>query len=276
MSGECRFHAATREQLDRLERALVASKLFVDAEELHAVHRQTPWRLQVDDRGHVGVLDRWRDHLAYLSIDALWCPPRAVPGALACFREVGLGLGLTDVVSPPVPLEEVRAYTSGGMRERTIVATYVLAPVVPVVGELPARLVLRHAGHRDIPALLAVDAECFEPFWRYDARHLARFCETGRLVLAERLGKPVGYTLCTVEAGDGLLGRLCVTPEMRLQGIGSALLADAVAHVREHGGERLTLSTQIDNAASQALYRKAGFRDTGRRYAFLRFGTDEG
>lgn len=274
-SGE--YHAASAREIDRLARTLLGTNTFADAEELETAHRDEPWRIQVSSRGDVAVLGRWRDHLSILEIQALWCPASRISPAVTHFLDLGRRLGYTDVVSPPTPVEESRPYEAAGMHACVTVAAFLLDGLGEVPDRpLPEGLTLRAAGHRDIPTIIEVDSRSFDPFWRYDARHLARFCSTGHLTLAERDGEAVGYTLCTVDAGFGLLGRLGVTPARRRQGIGSALLLDAVSRVREHGGERLSLSTQIDNMPSQRLYRKMLFRDTGRRYAFLRFGSDEG
>jgi ribosomal protein S18 acetylase RimI-like enzyme len=251
--------------------------VFRDADELRAVQAEESWRIRVNDRGDVAVLGVWRDHLRLLAVEALWCPIAAIPGALRAFLALGEELGLEDVVSPPVPFEETAAYESAGMHAHTVVTTFtrhrLAADPHPAC---PEGLVLREAGHGDLETLLELDTACFEPFWRYDARHIARFFATGRLALAERDGVAVGYTLCTVDGDDGLLGRLCVLPGHRRDGIGTALLHEAVQYVSRNGGSRLTLSTQVDNAPARALYRSADLRDTKRRYAFLRFGADEG
>lgn len=272
------FRPVTPHQAGKLERSLLATKLFTGAEDLHAVLAERPWAVQVNGRGDVAVLARWRDHLPYLSIEALWCPLPEVPQALRDCLGIAREHGMTDVVSPPTRVEEMRVFESAGMRPEVTVVTLVRETDGVVEGADPARagITFRHLGHLDIPAILELDMRCFEPFWAYDAHHLARFCTTGRLVAALRADVMLGYTLTTVDGGDGLLGRLCVAPEVRRQGIGLALVADAVEFVRSQGGEHITLSTQIGNAPSQALYAKAGFRDNGRRYVFLRFGFDEG
>lgn len=267
------FRPPTDREFGRLERTLVAAKVFTGADEMRAVRERDPWRLQVNDRGDVAVLARWRDHLPVLAIEALWCPTARIPSAVAGFRRVGEEIGLTDVVSPPTPIEEAKPYEAAGMRAHTVVTTYVLGRLAGLrMPSAPRELVIREADHRDLETLLALDSECFEPFWRYDARHMSRFFATGRLALALLDGRPVGYTLCTIDGDDGLLGRLCVTEPNRRLGVGSALLFESARYINREGGLRMTLSTQVDNRPSQALYRSASMRDTGHRYAFLRFG----
>lgn len=271
------FRQATPRETGRLERTLVAAKVFPSVDEMRATIRHEQWRVQVSSAGDVAVLARWRDHLPVLAVDALWCPARSIPAAMQYFLGLGRERGFEDVVSPPTPREETAPYEEAGMHVHTVVRTYVLGGIADVPGaQEPAGVAIRPAGHRDVPRLLAVDSACFEPFWRYDTRHLVRFCSTGRLAVAERGGEAVGYTLCTVDGDDGLLGRLCVLPDFRREGIGTALLADAVRHVARQGGVRVTLSTQVENEPSQALYRSAGFHETGRHYAFMRFGGAKG
>lgn len=272
-----RFRDANPAQAARLARSLVAAGVFGSSEELAAIHSAEPWRIQLSGRGDVVILGRWRDHLPYLAILALWCPAGRIGAAVTHVRELAARRGFSDVVSPPVPVEDTAPYEGAGMRARTVVATYQL-DLASASGcvSAPEGIELRPATSGDIPALLDVDSRCFEPFWSYDARHLTEFLATSRLTVAEQRDEVLGYTLCTVSRGDGLLGRLCVVPEWRRRGVGSSLVSDAVRYVGEQGGAHLMLSTQVDNATSQALYRQANFHDTGRRYAFLWFGGTEG
>ncbi|MHB1322969.1 MAG: GNAT family N-acetyltransferase [Coriobacteriia bacterium] len=276
MSGPA-FREPTGEELAKLERMLVTARVFGNGEEMRSAIAGEPWRIRTTDGGEVAVLSRWRDHLPVLAIDALWCATSAIPCAVQALRRLGWSVGLSDMVSPPIPVEETGPYEAAGMRVHTVVATFALAPLGAThVARNVRGLTIRRARKGDVPVVMRVDAACFDSFWRYDRRHLERFCDTGRLALAEVDGMAVGYTLCTVDADDGLLGRLCVVPGMRRRHIGSALLAEAVSFVGRAGGSRVTLSTQVDNQPSQALYRSASFSDTGRRYAFLRFGAEKG
>jgi ribosomal-protein-alanine N-acetyltransferase len=275
MRHERAFHEASKRELGRLSRSLLAAKAFSSAEELEGVAEREPWRVQVNDGGDVAVLGMWRSHLPVLAIDALWCSARNIPEAVRQIRDVGRQHGLTDVVSPPVPVEEEAPYLLAGMHTYTTVLTLVRTTTEEESAPDPDCLVIRPAGSPDVDLLLDLDARCFEPFWHYDAQHVVRFCTTARLAVAERDGEAVGYTLCTVDGGEGLIGRLCVVPEWRRRGIGRALLLDAVRHSTRHGARRITLSTQVENQTSQALYRGTAFRDTGRRFAFMRFGESE-
>lgn len=53
---------------------------------------------------------------------------------------------------------------------------------------------------------------------------------------------------------------LYVDPGVRGQGLASALLAEAIASIRENGGTYLRLSADAANVRAHGFYRKAGFR----------------
>jgi ribosomal protein S18 acetylase RimI-like enzyme len=78
-------------------------------------------------------------------------------------------------------------------------------------------------------------------------------------------GTIVGFQLSTASGSTAHLVRLTVSTEWHGQGIGSALLAHAITSYRANGLSQVTLNTQLDNIASQFLYRKFGFNATGQR-----------
>jgi ribosomal protein S18 acetylase RimI-like enzyme len=108
-----------------------------------------------------------------------------------------------------------------------------------------------------------VDGACFDPFWRYDEAHLTRLMSVDRVSVATAAWSLVGYTLSTLRAGDGGLGRLAVAPPHRRRGIGRALALEAVGWAADTGARNVVLSTQEVNMASRGLYRSIGFRETG-------------
>lgn len=71
------------------------------------------------------------------------------------------------------------------------------------------------------------------------------------------------FTTSTAEGGKVAWFEDCIVrPENRRKGIGKALLEFVIAQARAEGALRVMLLTDGDNARAQALYRKAGFRDS--------------
>lgn len=268
-----RFRDASEAQVDRLIRPLLAARLFADEAALRAVHHARPWAIQVNERGDVAVLDRWRDHLDLLAVEALWCPHRHIGAAISDLEACADRHGHSGLVSPPVLEADVQHYRSAGFQVRELLETLELKLSSHTRGAVGG-LGVRAASAADVTSILAVDAACFEPFWRYDRRLLERFCDAGGLSLIEQDGRCLGYTLVTVHRDSAVLGRLCVDTPFRRQGVGTRLLDSAIDSAVGAGARYLTLSTQTGNDIALALYRSAGFRLTGRRYAFLTLGSD--
>lgn len=269
-----RFADATTSQLDRLVRPLLAARLFPDEATLRAVHLMRPWAIQVNERGDVAVMDRWRDHLDLAAIEALWCPLRHLPAAVTDLDACANAHGFSGIVSPPVLEADVPVYRSGGLEVREMLETLDLTIEPATHTAPPVDIIVRAAGPADIDSLLEVDAACFEPFWRYDRRLLDRYCADGGLALAERDGACLGYTLVTIDRDSAVLGRLCVEPRSRRAGVGATLLRRAVDAAHEAGARHMTLSAREHNDEALRLYRAQGFRLTGRRYAFMTLGRD--
>ena len=82
---------------------------------------------------------------------------------------------------------------------------------------------LRPAERWDLEDLLAVDAACFDGFWRYGEPELVELLATERAVIAQTdSGELIGYTLATVSRGAATLGRLAVSPQARATGAPAA------------------------------------------------------
>jgi RimJ/RimL family protein N-acetyltransferase len=69
--------------------------------------------------------------------------------------------------------------------------------------------------------------------------------------------------------GFGEIG-MCVAREWRDRGVGSALVAAAIAWARERGLHKLSLGVFADNERAISLYRKFGFVEEGRRIKHYR------
>lgn len=77
-----------------------------------------------------------------------------------------------------------------------------------------------------------------------------------------------GFALGRAVAGEAELVTVAVDPGARRQGTGRALLAGFEAAARQRGAAQAFLEVADDNAAARALYRAAGWHETGRRRGY--------
>ena len=140
------------------------------------------------------------------------------------------------------------------------------------VASLPASSVrLRSVGGYDLGPLTALDHAVFEPPYQLTSGELVELMVTsGDFILADdpETGM-VGYACADVVGDTGQIIRLAVHPAARKQGIGSALLNDALAYCQSNGAHRVTINTQESNTVSLSLYEQFGFHRVGRRVPLL-------
>ena len=259
--------AATAEECRAIWPAVDADHLLDGPEELCDYHADGPWRVRVAGRGEACLLGAWRLHLDVLAMRGVWCAERHVGAfandAVEMAREHGFG----RVLSPLLPADLLGGYRRAGMRD--------LEPIVAIQGtpdrlrpaEPPVGVSVRVATHDDLEALAALDADCFDPFWRYEADELAELMRRERCALAQTAGgELIGYTLATVSRGAAVLSRLCTAPAARRRGIGSTLLSDVGAWARHSEATTIALCTQDANVASRALYASSGLVERDERY----------
>ncbi|HSX68364.1 GNAT family N-acetyltransferase [Nocardioides sp.] len=83
-----------------------------------------------------------------------------------------------------------------------------------------------------------------------------------------------GYVLMRTVGEVSDLQRIGVAPSRQRAGLAAALLAAAIAGVREEGAERILLEVAEDNAAARAFYARAGFVEIDRRPRYYRHEVD--
>ncbi len=83
-----------------------------------------------------------------------------------------------------------------------------------------------------------------------------------------------GFVLARVAADEAEILTLAVAPAARRQGIGGALLAEAMAGAVVRGAGAMFLEVSDRNAAARALYAAAGFLSVGRRKRYYGDGAD--
>jgi ribosomal-protein-alanine N-acetyltransferase len=64
------------------------------------------------------------------------------------------------------------------------------------------------------------------------------------------------------------LENIVVASTVRRQGVGTRLLGEFVAHARAERGSGIFLEVRKSNESARALYRKAGFEETGLRRSY--------
>jgi ribosomal protein S18 acetylase RimI-like enzyme len=120
---------------------------------------------------------------------------------------------------------------------------------------------LRRARRWERKALLVVDHDAFDSFWRLDPVSLVEAIQAtpvSRVRVAVD-GGIVGYAI-TGHAGDtGYLQRLAVQPEHQGRGIGRALVDDALTWLRSRNATAASVNTQEANQRALHLYERMGF-----------------
>lgn len=262
--------SVTADELERLWPAVSAAHLAHDAASFADSVRAEPWTVRVSSAGDALVLGRWRAHLPVLAIRALWAPAARVGALVGEVRSLAADRGFETVLSPLATRRDLEPYLLAGMDEEARIVAF-SAPVGSVRrSEPPAGTRLRHATAGDAEALLELDADCFEPFWRYGSPEFARMFVEDRALLCEGDGGGViGYAACSHFGASATLGRLAVARRARRLGVGRALLAAAAEDALRAGAMGMSLCTQAGNRESRELYRSAGLVRTDADYALL-------
>jgi len=121
---------------------------------------------------------------------------------------------------------------------------------------------LRRARRRDRSDVLDVDRRAFESFWHLGADGLQDALNATTSVRFRVLDERgiVGYAVCGRAMDIGYLQRLAVHPDHVRQGIGSALVMDAIRWLRRRRSRMMLVNTQESNTTALALYRRLGFQ----------------
>lgn len=117
----------------------------------------------------------------------------------------------------------------------------------------------------DAPVLEALHATAFDSPW--DASALAELLgQAGVLALATE----DGFILCRTVVDEAEILTLAVRPEARGQGLGLKLVSAAADLAKSAGADSFFLEVAEDNQAARALYKRAGFVETGRRKGYYK------
>jgi ribosomal-protein-alanine N-acetyltransferase len=130
-----------------------------------------------------------------------------------------------------------------------------------------SELAIRNLGYGDLPAVAAIERRAFPTPWSIAMFVLELSKPTGLCLAALRCGKLVGYTVCSRYDTVWHVMNIAVDPNLRRQGIASALLEELYERAGDASAQ-FTLEVRRSNQAAIELYQRDGFRIAGlrRRY----------
>jgi GNAT superfamily N-acetyltransferase len=118
----------------------------------------------------------------------------------------------------------------------------------------------RRARRGDRAAVLEVDHQAFNPFWRFDQAGLddaRRATPTARFRVVDR-GSIEGYAVTGRAGAISYLQRLAVRPDRQRGGVGTSLVIDALYWAQRRGAASMLVNTQERNQPALALYQRLG------------------
>ena len=126
----------------------------------------------------------------------------------------------------------------------------------------------RRMGLDDLPALVALERQCFSHPWREKQFRLGLEGKVFKVFGLEHDGALAAY-VSFYHVGDEMeILNLAVVPELRRRGLGRRLLRLALAICRRMGVATARLEARQSNQAALALYSDQGFEPCGVRKGY--------
>jgi ribosomal-protein-alanine N-acetyltransferase len=141
-------------------------------------------------------------------------------------------------------------------------------------------IVLRSYESRDLDAIVELDAECFEPPFRFSGAAMRRFAEAENAwaLVAESEGALAGFCIVHLERAEtvdvGYVVTIDVAAGFRRRGLGEQMLAAGEAWVQASGGAGMMLHVFVKNDVAVRFYERLGYRRVGGQRGFYGPGID--
>ena len=208
-------------------------------------------------RGRTVRIGPWRGRPGVASVATYLDEPidaEAVREIAARLQEQGYHRAVTAALAPA----EQAAFTSAGFQ--SLQDLVLMKRVLDSTTSRPQHKLRRHR-RRKFDDILAIDAAAFDSFWRFDLIGLREAIDATphRLLRITTDEPPVGYALSGVARERAYLQRLAVHPDASGQGIGTALLLDALRWMTFRGADVAFVNTQAGNDRARLLYERNGF-----------------
>ncbi|UOO81665.1 ribosomal protein S18-alanine N-acetyltransferase [Uruburuella testudinis] len=127
-------------------------------------------------------------------------------------------------------------------------------------------MIVRTARPEDCAALAALDAQCNPSPWSAAQFQTALNNRHSCVIIMETAAQtPAGFAVWQTLFDESELHLIATAPAQRRQGVAAQLLAEWFQTALSTGVRRCFLEVRASNLAAQALYRKHGFSECGRR-----------
>jgi ribosomal-protein-alanine N-acetyltransferase len=131
---------------------------------------------------------------------------------------------------------------------------------MPIDQKQEVRVHIRWLIRRDMPEVLAIEAESFEfPWLGNDFAHSLRQRNCIGMI-AEYENQVVGFMIYELHKTRIHVLNLAVAGEFRRCGVGSQMIAKLIAKLSVHRRSRIILEVRETNLAAQLFFRENGFR----------------
>lgn len=125
---------------------------------------------------------------------------------------------------------------------------------------------IRKMAVEDVPAVAKLDQLAFTLPWTERSFHFEVTSNpASRCWVAEQAGLIVGVVVAWLLVDEVHIATIATHPDFRRQGIAQALLAHVLKSGAQEGAVSSFLEVRASNIAAQAMYRKFGYEETGRR-----------
>jgi ribosomal-protein-alanine N-acetyltransferase len=131
----------------------------------------------------------------------------------------------------------------------------------------PTGLEIRRLSYADLPQVIAIERRAFPTPWSLAMFVLELSKPSGICLAGLRDGRLVGYLVCSRYDTVWHLMNVAVDPDLRRQGIATALI-ERLFGLADRPGERYTLEVRTSNDGAIRLYERLGFIAAGRRRGY--------
>jgi ribosomal-protein-alanine N-acetyltransferase len=132
-------------------------------------------------------------------------------------------------------------------------------------------LIIRKMTLDDLPAVVELDRTSFSLPWpERSFRFELTDNPASRCWVVEVDGKLVGMIVVWLLVDEAHVATLATHPDFRRQGIAKKLLSHALQNLVKEGAQSSFLEVRVSNMAAQEMYRKFGYKESGRRRRYYK------